>query len=641
MAVTDADSDVVTVKWPLSALLRPLRSAGADGGRAASQAAVRAFERLAGALRRLRDLPLAVTDVQPIAAACRYTAEPPPKPLGAGVAPPVGAEPLRFVISLEGSGKWPTDADAVDAVRSALHVRICEKLREASGTGGFGPGEPPDAIVASADGIDILLDGFALRGSITYDEHLAVTRSAVAEAAAAAKEELDSGEIRESGADSGALARLKAATARAEDVARNCVAAPVLAAALRQTSLGSPAFAPCVRLAKRWVAAHLLSPHVTDETLEALAAIAAAVGSGNSSVLGIPDSERESGRGLLPSAYAPPRSATTAFLRLLATIAQTDWESGPLRTPLRVELPETWRSGALAASARAAAAAALAREKSAGPQPLVRLELSALTRAAGGIDVASLCCARAPATASPAVLAVMPSMLPGGGDETDGGKPARVTGRRLIRLAKATLADISAALAMGGAPAHTTISTPPAEGEAEVTSAAGAATQAVERAFTAALEEYDVLLHLAKSASRELSAHNGDGLTGFKNLDSLSAAADWPSRLATDRVGKLLRTLEAQFGHLAVFFLDRLNGQAIALRWKPTAFLPVPFRVNAAHAMIVLASSAGADAAQHSGKKAKREKEGEGAGMVPNVLELLQDMLDLGDGLIASAEPVR
>ncbi|KAJ1625731.1 Nrap protein-domain-containing protein [Pavlovales sp. CCMP2436] len=170
MAVTDADSDVVTVKWPLSALLRPLRSAGADGGRAASQAAVRAFERLAGALRRLRDLPLAVTDVQPIAAACRYTAEPPPKPLGAGVAPPVGAEPLRFVISLEGSGKWPTDADAVDAVRSALHVRICEKLREASGTGGFGPGEPPDAIVASADGIDILLDGFALRGSITYDE---------------------------------------------------------------------------------------------------------------------------------------------------------------------------------------------------------------------------------------------------------------------------------------------------------------------------------------------------------------------------------------------------------------------------------------------------------------------------------------
>lgn len=58
-------------------------------------------------------------------------------------------------------------------------------------------------------------------------------------------------------------------------------------------------------------------------------------------------------------------------------------------------------------------------------------------------------------------------------------------------------------------------------------------------------------------AARELSAHNGDGLSGFKNLDSLAAAADWPSRLGTDRVGKLVDGLEARFGHLALFFLDR------------------------------------------------------------------------------------
>lgn len=32
---------------------------------------------------------------------------------------------------------------------------------------------------------------------------------------------------------------------------------------------------------------------------------------------------------------------------------------------------------------------------------------------------------------------------------------------------------------------------------------------------------------------------------------------------------------------------------------------------------------------------------GEAVQMVPNVLELLQDMLDLGSGLLSAAEPVR
>lgn len=69
----------------------------------------------------------------------------------------------------------------------------------------------------------------------------------------------------------------------------------------------------------------------------------------------------------------------------------------------------------------------------------------------------------------------------------------------------------------------------------------------------------------------------------------------------------------------------RLEGKAIALRWKPTAFLPTPFRVGAASSMIALACNPGGEAVQ----------------MVPSVLELLQDMLDLGGGLLSAAEPVR
>lgn len=63
----------------------------------------------------------------------------------------------------------------------------------------------------------------------------------------------------------------------------------------------------------------------------------------------------------------------------------------------------------------------------------------------------------------------------------------------------------------------------------------------------------------------------------------------------------------------------------IALRWKPTAFLPAPFRASAASSMIALASVHGAEPAE----------------MLPNVPELLQDMLRLGGGLLSAAEPVR
>ena len=69
----------------------------------------------------------------------------------------------------------------------------------------------------------------------------------------------------------------------------------------------------------------------------------------------------------------------------------------------------------------------------------------------------------------------------------------------------------------------------------------------------------------------------------------------------------------------------RLEGKAIALRWKPTAFVPVKFRVGAARSMIALPGASRAEPVL----------------MVPNVLELLQDMLDLGEGLLTVAEPVR
>ncbi|KAG8469327.1 hypothetical protein KFE25_007845 [Diacronema lutheri] len=590
----------VHVHWPLGALLAPLALAGADGGRGALHGAARAADKLAGAIRRLRDLPLAVLDVRPTSSALRYAAEPPPQPLGAGVAPPVGAKPLCIVVTLEGSGKWPTDADAIDALRAALHVRLAEKLQQASGLPGvFEPGGPPDSVSASADHVDMLLDGYALRVTVTHDEHLRAARAAADAARRNGAAEAD-------GADADARA---AADARVERVARACVALPALAAALRQVALAQPAFAPCARLAKRWCARQLLSPHVGDELLEALAAHVV-VGANSPSAPTGGDSDSS-------SAYEPPFSATTAFLRLLALLARHAWDQGPLDVPLRTELPASSLSGALELAAAAAPTARMSAPAGAPQHPLLRVSLRGLDAAASRLDVGALCCAQAPAIAQLAETAAY--------DGVDGGRPCRVVARRLSRLAEATLAELCAQL-LSDAPAEE--DTPPsgaAHGEAAARLLDGACERAVSAALTPALREYDVLLALSKQALRELSANNGRGLSGFKNLDALSAAPDWPSRLGVDRVGALVRELESTYGHLAIFFLDRLEGKAIALRWKPTAFVPVKFRVGAARSMIALPGASRAEPVL----------------MVPNVLELLQDMLDLGEGLLTVAEPVR
>ena len=68
----------------------------------------------------------------------------------------------------------------------------------------------------------------------------------------------------------------------------------------------------------------------------------------------------------------------------------------------------------------------------------------------------------------------------------------------------------------------------------------------------------------------------------------------------------------------------RLEGKAIAVRWRPSAFLPVPFRTTTARSMIPIASVPGGQVL-----------------MVPNVLEILEDIVALGQGLVTGAEPIR
>lgn len=143
----------------------------------------------------------------------------------------------------------------------------------------------------------------------------------------------------------------------------------------------------------------------------------------------------------------------------------------------------------------------------------------------------------------------------------------------------------------------------------------------------------------------------------------VSACPDWPARLGEPRVPALVRALEAAFDSLALFCYDRcaiapraptarraarvraartmrgaptrrtpphvsagrLEGKAIAVRWRPAAFMPRPFKPAEAHLMLPLPA----------------HEEGGAALMVPNVAEVLAEMLALGRGVLTRAELIR
>lgn len=85
-----------------------------------------------------------------------------------------------------------------------------------------------------------------------------------------------------------------------------------------------------------------------------------------------------------------------------------------------------------------------------------------------------------------------------------------------------------------------------------------------------------------------------------------------------DPVGDLLARLRAEHGHLALFFTNPLHAQAIAVVWRPAAFLPSPMAVLQArrHAPVAAAGGSGAPV------------------LVPNVMELLAEWRALGQGLV-------
>ena len=274
----DAAEDVDWSCNLLDAALRGKDGTGQEEGSTESSAKtlVQSLDRLSKRMKELKDLPLKVVNVQPLSAAFRGTDPFPPKPhqlaFGAGIGMgrsdeqiSVCPKPLDVLVQLEGSGRWPDNSTAINKTKAAMALKIAEQLRSSFAT----------QTVVAEEAIDVLHEGFAIRMHINST----------------------------------------AGGANNEAAERHLICGAAHAGVIATVNLRFPAYGPATQVAKRWIAAHMLSPHFKGETIELLMAHLF----------------------LHPGAFEPPTSREVAFVRFLDLLASHPWNVLPLFVDPAVE----------------------------------------------------------------------------------------------------------------------------------------------------------------------------------------------------------------------------------------------------------------------------------------------------------------
>jgi U3 small nucleolar RNA-associated protein 22 len=466
------------------------------------------LDRLGARLKGLSALPLRVAAVAPLSPAFRGMAPhaPPPHPLcgaGGGLRAtdtlPAVVDPLEIVVSLEGSGSWPDHPAAAAKTRAAFGLALAASLGREFGT----------HCAASEAAPDVFFEGYAFRCHVTTEADM--RKGAEAAAAAAAAATVHNAHL---------AAPLPPLAARLAHASASAGAAATHAA-----------LAPTVRLARRWLGAHLLAPHFTPEAVEMLCAAPFLAPRG---------------------ACAPPASREAGLLAFLTLLATHDWA----RAPCAVDWNGVWGAAgtdaalaALATSARAAAAAASNNAAAAAQRPPLLLPCPGDASGAAWTRRAPCAAAlgRAVALARVSAKRLAAILLAGGG-----GSASSSSSDALSSLFRPSLRGFDFVVRLrGGALPHgarAAFATPPATalGAKTLIAAAdggGAATQLKLSALPRAL------LRAGDAAAR------GALLVGF------------------DPVGTYLSLLRARFGHRALFFADASpgGGDVIAVALRPGA----------------------------------------------------------------------
>ena len=243
-----------------------------------------AVTRLGKKLRSLDGLILTIVGTQALAPVLRHAAVFPPRPhrlagsLSGGVHATEGEliprcpPAIELLCQLEGSGKWPNEPEAFNKMKAAVGTQLAQSLQTNLGI----------YAMATEDYVDIMSEGFVFRLRLYTDRDSIIQRKV----------------LKDAGLDR---------PYPEDDIELRIWHQGLVAAAAAK----NPAFEPTVRLAKRWVAAQWLSPHIREEAVEL---IVVSIFADENVLLAAP----------------PPSSRLNGFLRFLLVLGQHPWSAKPL-----------------------------------------------------------------------------------------------------------------------------------------------------------------------------------------------------------------------------------------------------------------------------------------------------------------------
>jgi U3 small nucleolar RNA-associated protein 22 len=278
--------------------------------------AVEALDRLRRLLTSQLTLPLGIDSVMAVAPALRYSSALPPRPhpfvsalsgegVGAGEAKAVLRRlagqsvsrlvpPLRVLLQLETSGKWPkNDPEAVRQSKTALLLHLRKELQQTFTL----------KSVIHRDSLDVLFEGFVFR----------LQPMATQEVEAAVREADEAG------------AKVMGAGGGMQQVVQELVVPALHHQQVRALRAQHPSFSGTVRLLLCWTAQHCFSGHLCLELLELVAAA----------------------EYLHPHCAQAPASSLAGFYRALLRLSEHNWDADPLVVDLSGEGREVAGSAAV------------------------------------------------------------------------------------------------------------------------------------------------------------------------------------------------------------------------------------------------------------------------------------------------------
>ncbi|KAK9974376.1 hypothetical protein ABG768_022477 [Culter alburnus] len=263
---------------------------------------VQAYDDLSRKLWQLEGLPLSITSVQGAHQALRYTQVFPPVPVRMnykffakkknrlGLVPqedkpcPYYITPIKVIVHMEGSGKWPSEHLAIRHIKAAFHICLGQLLNK----------HHQYTFNATPTYLDVSKDGLAFRIQVAYHREPQI--------------------LRESLTPAGMLIYRDNAEAQALELETRHK--PFLNSTLHGLQQQHGCFGVVCRLAKRWLASQFLLEYIREEAADLLVA----------SLF------------LHPAPFTPPSSPQVGFLRFLHLISTFDWKNNPLIVNLNGKL---------------------------------------------------------------------------------------------------------------------------------------------------------------------------------------------------------------------------------------------------------------------------------------------------------------